>query len=73
MYEMTEHCKRSNGTERAWFHAREEADAFAQSPANPAYHGDIAHLCAKCGFWHLSRVSWLFPEWEHLHENTVLN
>jgi hypothetical protein len=42
MYEMTEHCKRSNGTERAWFHAREEADAFAQSPANPAYHGDAS-------------------------------
>jgi hypothetical protein len=73
MHEMTERCKRTNGTERAWFRTREEAEAFAQHPANPAYHGDIAHLCAKCGFWHLSKISWLFPEWKSLHENTVVN
>jgi hypothetical protein len=73
MHEMTEHCKRTSGTERAWFHTRGEAEAFAQLPANPAYHGDIAHLCGKCGFWHLSKISWLFPEWETLHENTVVN
>src|SRR6266404_801300 len=60
MYENT--CKRSNGTERAWFLTRAEAEAFAEDPENPAYHGDIAHLCPKCGFWHLSKVSWLFPE-----------
>lgn len=73
MHGMTEYCKRRNGTERRWFRTREEAEAFAQGPANPAYHGDVAHLCAKCGFWHLSKVSWLFPEWESLHENTVVN
>jgi hypothetical protein len=70
---ITERCKRSNGTERAWFRTREEAEAFAQLPANPAYDGDIARLCAKCGFWHLSKISWLFPEWDTLHENTVVN
>ena len=54
---ITDHCKRTIGTERAWFRTREEAEAFAQLPANPAYRGDIAHLCAKCGFWHLSKIS----------------
>jgi hypothetical protein len=70
---ITERCKRSNGTERAWFHTRGEAEAFAQHPANRAYHGDIAHTCGKCGFWHLSQPSWLFPQWDTMHENTVVN
>jgi hypothetical protein len=56
------HCLRRNGTERAWFLRREEAEHFAASPANPAYHGDIAHQCAKCGFYHLSRPEWLEPK-----------
>jgi hypothetical protein len=55
------HCLRSSGTERAWFFNREEAERFAASPANPVYHGDIAHECAKCGFYHLSKPSWLEP------------
>ena len=52
-------CRRSNGTLRAWFHSREEAEAFEADPANVAYHGDVAHLCDKCGRWHLSRREWL--------------
>ena len=60
--QKTKHCLRRNGTERAWFLNREEAEHFAESPTNPAYHGDIAHECAKCGFYHLSKPSWLEPE-----------
>jgi hypothetical protein len=56
------HCLRRSGTERAWFWTREEAERFAASPANPAYRGDIAHLCGKCGFYHLSRPEWLEPK-----------
>ena len=68
------HCKRRNGTNRAWFRTRGEAEQFAADPANhPVYLGDVAHECRICGFWHLSRVSWLFPEWETLHENVVVN
>jgi hypothetical protein len=53
------HCKRSTGTDRAWFRTQEEAVAFANDPVNPAYHGDIAHYCAVCGFFHLSKPEWL--------------
>src|SRR6266850_238859 len=64
------HCKRNTGTERAWFHTREEAERFAQNPANhPVYLGDVAHLCQKCNFWHLSRPAWLFSEWNTLEKN----
>jgi hypothetical protein len=55
-------CLRRNGTHRAWFLNREEAERFAASPANPAYRGDIAHLCAKCDHYHLSKPSWLEGE-----------
>jgi hypothetical protein len=55
-------CLRRNGTERAWFATREQAERFAASPANPAYKGDVAHECAKCGFYHLSKPSWLEPQ-----------
>jgi len=68
------HCKRNNGTYRARFNSREEAEAFAKDPANhPVYLGDVAHLCGKCGFWHLSRPERLFPEWETLEENATVN
>ena len=57
-----DHCKRSNGTYRAWFKSREEAEAFAKDPVNhPVYLNDVAHLCAKCGFYHLSKPKWLEP------------
>jgi len=52
------HCKRSTGTDRAWFRTHEEAVAFANDPANTTYHGDIAHFCASCGFFHLSKPEW---------------
>jgi hypothetical protein len=54
-------CRRANGTLRAWFATREEAEAFAADPANwPAYKNDIPVLCARldCGGWHLSRRDW---------------
>jgi hypothetical protein len=60
--QKTKHCLRRNGTERAWFLTREEAEHFAASSANPAYHGDIAHQCAKCDLYHLSKPSWLEPQ-----------
>jgi hypothetical protein len=68
-------CKRSNGSTRAYFRTREEAEAFAADPANhPVYLGDVVHLCFKgCGFYHLSKPEWLFPEWETLQENAVVN
>ncbi len=70
---LHEPCRRQSGSFRAYFYTRKEAEVFAADPANPAYHGDIAHQCATCGFWHLSRVEWLFPGWPTLYENTVVN
>lgn len=54
-----ERCRRSTGTERAWFSTREEAVRFAQDPKNVHYHGDVAHLCQNCGVYHLSHPSCL--------------
>ena len=54
-------CPRSNGTLRAWFATREEAETFAADPANwPTYHGDIPVRCLKlgCRGWHLSQPHW---------------
>jgi hypothetical protein len=59
---LPEPCRRSSGAFRAFFPTKEEAEAFAADPANLNYHGDIAHLCYKCGRWHLSRPEWLVPE-----------
>jgi hypothetical protein len=58
----SKHCLRHSGTERAWFFTRQEAEQFAEDPANPVYHGDIAHHCPSCGFYHLSRPEWLEPK-----------
>jgi|HubBroStandDraft_6_1064221.scaffolds.fasta_scaffold181161_2 hypothetical protein len=59
------HCKRPSGTERAWFRTRAEAVAFAEDPKNPAYHGDIPALCARCDLYHLNRPEWLEPMLTH--------
>jgi hypothetical protein len=60
----SEPCRRPSGNFRAHFHTRESAEAFAADPANwPVYENDIAHLCQKCRYWHLSRVEWLFPDY----------
>ncbi len=68
------HCLRSNGTERKWFRTREAAEKFGADPKNhPVYLGDVAHVCGKCGFRHLSRPEWLFPECETLEENATVN
>jgi hypothetical protein len=53
-------CRRKSGKLRAFFRSREDAEAFAEDPANIPYHGDVAHLCDKCGYWHLSRFEWLY-------------
>ena len=59
------HCARSNGSLRAWFRTREDAEAFAADPANhPVYLGDVTHKFYVCGWWHLSRPEWLFPQWD---------
>jgi hypothetical protein len=55
-----EPCRRASGTFRAHFNTKENAEAFAADPANhPAYLEDVAHLCGKCGYWHLSKIEWL--------------
>jgi hypothetical protein len=53
-------CRRSNGTLRAWFSTAADAVAFAENPANTAYHGDVAVECRRrgCGGWHLSQPHW---------------
>jgi hypothetical protein len=53
---MSKHCLRANGTVRAWFETREDAEAFER--IQPNYRGDVPHLCV-CGFWHLARPAWL--------------
>jgi len=66
MDNVTIPCKRSNGSTRAYFRTREDAERFAQDPANwPTYHGDIPMLCAVCDFYHLNRPEWLLPELTH--------
>ena len=53
---MTEPCRRKSGSFRAYFETREDAERFAADPANwPVYKNDIAHLCLKCGRYHLSQ------------------
>jgi hypothetical protein len=64
-------CLRSDGTERKWFNTEEEAVAFERDPANPCYHGDIAHLCELCRRWHLSKIEWLVAA--HNRVMTVVN
>jgi hypothetical protein len=53
-------CRRSNGTLRAWFATKDEAEAFAADPVNVHYHGDIPVLCMTpgCDGWHLSQPHW---------------
>jgi hypothetical protein len=53
-------CRRANGTERAWFATKEDAEAFAADPKNVRYRGDIPVLCTRigCDGWHLSQPHW---------------
>ena len=37
----------------------EGAQAFALDAANALYHGNVAHLYEKFGYWHLSRFECL--------------
>ena len=60
---LAEPCRRITGQFRAYFESRETAEAFASNPANTAYHGDIAHECHICGWFHLSRPEWLIRDW----------
>jgi len=45
--------------------SREDAQAFAADPVNPAYHGDIPAVCAHCDLYHLNRPEWLQPLLTH--------
>jgi len=53
-------CRRLDGTERALFAAKEDAEAFAADPKNVRYRGDIPVLCMRtgCDGWHLSQPDW---------------
>ena len=55
-----EPCRRLDGTFRAFFTSKDEAENWAETHEN--YFGDIAHLCQHCGYWHLSRPQWLEAE-----------
>ena len=62
---LNEPCRRQNGSFRAFFETRAAAETFAADPTNwPIYQGDIAHRCGFCGWWHLSKFEWLFPDWD---------
>jgi hypothetical protein len=57
-------CQRSDGSLRAHFRTKEEAEHFREQPENRLiYAGDVPHLCDRCSWIHLSRPEWLFPEW----------
>jgi hypothetical protein len=62
---MKEPCRRQSGSFRAYFSTREDAEAFAAVPANPAYHGDLPALCVFCDLYHLNRPEWLQPQLTH--------
>ncbi len=53
-------CKRKNGTLRAAFSTKSEAEAFAADWRNVDYHADIPVQCVEpgCGQWHLSQFWW---------------
>jgi hypothetical protein len=59
-HQSEKHCRRLDGTVRAWFLTKEAAEAVEAT--HPNYHGDVAHLCQHCGFWHLCRPQWLETE-----------
>ena len=61
-HQSEKHCRRMDGTLRAWFLSQKEAEAFEADSAHPNYHGDIAHECQHCGYWHLSQPQWLEAE-----------
>lgn len=68
------HCKRPDGTDRAWFNSREEAEAFAQDPVNTAYQSDVIVFCGRCGFYHCSNPNWnVSRPWEIPVENLAVN
>ena len=49
-------CKRSDGSPRAAFSSKAEAEAHAMIA--PGYEHNVAHLCV-CGAWHLAQIDWL--------------
>jgi hypothetical protein len=50
------HCRRSDGSERAWFNTLDEAAAFRDT--HPDYFGDVVVLCGRCGLFHCSNPNW---------------
>jgi len=62
---LREPCKTREGSYRASFATKEEAEWFASDPNNHAtYLGDVAVLCTDCGWYHLDRSEWLRLELE---------
>jgi hypothetical protein len=51
-------CRRTDGSQRAWFATREEAVAFEADLKNWDYRGDVPVRCTKCLGWYLSQPSW---------------
>jgi hypothetical protein len=57
-------CKRSDGSNRAFFATVEEAREFQQRPEYVADYGeDEVRFCTRCGNFHLSHPTWVKP-WE---------
>jgi hypothetical protein len=53
-------CYRRDGSLRAFWFSRKEAEAFVADPRNVSYQGDIVTgPCPSCGAWHASRPEWL--------------
>ncbi len=52
------HCKRSNGSNRAFFQTVEQAEAF-RSEHPDEYGEDEIRFCTRCGFYHLSHPTWI--------------
>ncbi len=53
-------CKRSNGSDRAFFTTVEQAEAFRSE--HPASYGeDEIRFCTCCGYFHLSHPTWVKP------------
>ena len=68
---MIEPCKRSDGTNRAFFETAEDAVTFrSQHPTT--YGEDEVRFCTRCGHFHLSHPTWV-KSWETLIENVVVN
>ena len=66
-------CKRSDGSNRAFFATVEEAREFQRRPENAAMYGeDEIRFCTRCGHFHLSHPTWVKP-WEIVVSEITVN